>query len=214
MSLIRIEYGSLASSQDMNHNFEYLEDIISSLSSNITDKTSSFSSTVQTLNRSVQELLNYRASFVSVGVILPYAGDVIPDGYLLCDGSEVLVEDFPELHNVIGYLYGSSDSTSFCLPDMKDKTLWGVGEHNLAEYITSKLPNIKGQFRLVGTEGSSAVSGAFSASTKGGSYGQGHEPSASNPLMKFDASRSNKIYDSNCSIVQPPSIAVQFIIKY
>ncbi len=214
MSLIRIEYGSLASSQDMNHNFEYLEDIISSLSSNITDKTSSFSSTVQTLNRSVQELLNYRASFVSVGVILPYAGDVIPDGYLLCDGSEVLVEDFPELHNVIGYLYGSSDSTSFCLPDMKDKTLWGVGEHNLAEYITSKLPNIKGQFRLVGTEGSSAVSGAFSASTKGGSYGQGHEPSASNPLMKFDASRSNNIYDSNCSIVQPPSIAVQFIIKY
>ena len=90
---------------------------------------------------------------------MPYAGDVIPDGYLLCDGSEVLVDDFPELHNVIGYLYGSSDSTSFCLPDMKDKTLWGVGEHNLAEYITSKLPNIKGQFRLVGTEGSSAVSG-------------------------------------------------------
>ena len=214
MSLIEIEYGSLASSRVLNDNFNYLASEVDALADNINQKTSVFSSQVATLNTSVTNLLSYRSSFIAVGMILPCVLSTVPDGFLLCDGSELAVSEFEDLYDVIGRTYGSSDSTTFCLPDLTDKTLWGVGVNSLGDYISSKLPNIKGQFRLYGTEGSTAVSGAFVAGTKGGSWGAGHDNSAKNPLMQFDASMYNEIYDDNCEIVQPPALAVKFIIKY
>ena len=214
MSLIEIEYGSVASSRVMNDNFNYLLSEINSLSGDLTERSASFTSQIVTLNNSITDILSYRESFIAVGMILPYLGSTIPDGYLLCDGSEVRVADFEDLYDVIGTTHGSSDSTKFNLPDLRNKTLWGVGEYDLGEEVPSGLPNIKGQFRLSGTEGSSAVSGAFSAGTKGGSYGKGHTESSSNPLMKFDASAYNPIYSDDCLNVQPPSIAIQFIVKY
>ena len=214
MSLTEIEYGSLASSRVLNDNFNYLLSQINTVSGNLTAQSASVASQIATLNTSITNLLDYREAFIAVGMILPYLGSVVPDGYLLCDGSELNVSDFEDLYEVIGTTYGSTDSTKFNLPDLRDKTLWGIGENTLGTEIESGLPNIKGQFRLYGTEGSSAVSGAFSAGTKGGSYGKGHSASASNPLMQFDASTYNSIYSDECSIVQPPALAVQFIVKY
>lgn len=214
MSLKDIEYGSLASSSDMNNNFRYLETEIGTLSDLITTKTASFSSSVATLNSAVKELLEYKSSFFQTGMIISTVASVVPDGFLLCDGSEVNVVDYPDLFAVIGTTFGSSDSTKFCLPDLRDKTLWGVGSSALGESLTSKLPNIKGQFRLSGTEGANSVSGAFVAGSLGGSRGYGHEGGAVNPLMKLDASRSSEVYSDDVSIVQPPALVVNFIIKY
>lgn len=214
MSLTEIEYGSIASSRILNNNFNYLESEVEDLASEITTKTAAFSSQVVTLNNSVQDLLEYRNSFIATGMILPFVGDIIPETFLVCDGSEVLISEFEDLYDVIGTTYGSTDSTSFCLPDLRNKTLWGVGENLLGDYISSKLPNLKGAFRLSGTEGSSAVSGVFTAGAKGGSHGHGHEPSSSNPLIQFDASNYNNIYSDECVTVQPPALAVKFIIKY
>ena len=214
MSLIEFRPGELALSSDINSNFQYLDDKCTELAGDITTKTSAFSSQVYNLNTTVENLLSFRESFISVGMILPFVGDILPDGYLLCDGSELLVEDFEELYDVIGRTYGSSDSTLFNLPDLRNKTLWGAGMAQLGTYLDPMLPNIKGQFRLTGTEGSSAVSGAFSAGAKGGSWGRGHDQSASNPLMQFDASTYSEIYSDDCDTVQPPSLVVNFIIKY
>lgn len=214
MSLIEIEYGSLASSSVLNDNFSYLKTEVEALADNINQKTSFFSSQVATLNTSVTDLLSYRSSFIDTGMIIPCVLSDIPDGFLLCDGSELAIEDYSDLYDVIGTAYGSSDSSSFCIPDLTDKTLWGVGTNSIGEYVPSKLPNIKGQFRLQGTEGSSAVSGAFAAGSKGGSWGAGHDNSAKNPLMQFDASRYSEVYDDECEVVQPPSLVVKFIIKY
>jgi microcystin-dependent protein len=214
MSLIEIEYGSLASSRDMNNNFSYLAEQISTLSESIKSDTANFSSKVATLNTSVNAVLDYKKSFIQTGMILPCVTSSIPDGFLLCDGSEVLVSDFEDLYAVIGTMFGGEDDEKFSLPDLRNKTLFGVSESNLGVYLTSKLPNIKGGFRLAGTEGSSSVSGAFIAGTKGGSYGKGHDKSASNPLMTFDASMYNPIYSDESAIVQPPALAVNFVIKY
>jgi microcystin-dependent protein len=43
---------------------------------------------------------------VPVGAIIPFAGSAVPDGYLLCDGSEVEREKFRPLFDVIGVTYG------------------------------------------------------------------------------------------------------------
>ena len=217
MGLTEIEYGSLASSTVINDNFNYLASEISSLSDTFDTKTAAYSSQVATLTTSVDSLLEYKESFIQTGMILPSTLSTVPDGFLLCDGSEVAVDDYEDLYDVIGTTYGSTDSTTFCLPDLRDRTLWGAGTNTLGDYVDSQLPNIKGQFRLAGTEGSSSVSGAFSAGSKGGSWGVGHDSGAKNPLMYFDASDYNSdttVYSDDCTIVQPPVLTVKFIIKY
>lgn len=214
MSLIRFNPGEIALSADVNNNFEYLDDQITGLASDLTTATSSFASQVTILNNTVQNLLDYRESFIPTGAILPFAGGSLPQGFLYCDGSEVLVNDYHDLYTVIGRTFGGSDSSSFKLPDLRNKTLWGVGSSARGTYLSSALPNIKGEFRLAGTEGSSAVSGAFSAGAKGGSYGVGHSSGAKNPLMSFNAHDGNSIYSDDASVVQPPALCLGFVIKY
>jgi microcystin-dependent protein len=62
------------------------------------------------------------------GVVLPFAGLTAPTGWLFCDGSEVLISDYPELFEILGYQFG--DIT----------TLLGLG--------TFKLPDMRGRFPL------------------------------------------------------------------
>ena len=42
--------------------------------------------------------------YTMAGEIKMWAGDTIPDGWLLCDGSEVSKTDYPELYKAIGDL--------------------------------------------------------------------------------------------------------------
>ncbi|MCX4348233.1 MAG: phage tail protein [Alphaproteobacteria bacterium] len=53
------------------------------------------------------------------GAIMPVAaGSAIPDGFLLCDGSTISRELYPELFAVIGDRYGEGDGvTTFHLPN-------------------------------------------------------------------------------------------------
>lgn len=57
-----------------------------------------------------------------VGAILPFAGSVIPEGFLLCDGRAVSRETYGNLFYEIGITYGAGDgSTTFNLPDMVNR---------------------------------------------------------------------------------------------
>lgn len=61
-----------------------------------------------------------KTSLVPVGVIFPFASDVAPTGYLLCDGSEISRTTYSELFTVIGTTYGEGDgSSTFNLPDLR-----------------------------------------------------------------------------------------------
>ena len=54
-----------------------------------------------------------------VGEIKMWAGDAIPDGWLLCDGSEVSKTEYPYLYASIGDLWGVPNSSSnFKLPNL------------------------------------------------------------------------------------------------
>jgi microcystin-dependent protein len=63
---------------------------------------------------------------VPVGTILPFAGIIIPAGYLLCDGSEQEIAKFRDLYNVVGdlyepsgYAYLGAPGLTFVLPDLR-----------------------------------------------------------------------------------------------
>lgn len=61
-----------------------------------------------------------------VGSIIPFAGQVLPEGYLLCDGSAVSRSDYSELFDIVGTIYGSGDgSTTFNLPNLTGKVTLG-----------------------------------------------------------------------------------------
>lgn len=101
-----------------------------------------------------------------IGSINAFAGSTSPTGWLLCDGSEVLISLYPELFDVIGYTYGISSS------------LLGVG--------TFKLPDLRGRFALgldnmtSGITVPSKVNPAINISTGGGSANRVTDTTADN----------------------------------
>jgi microcystin-dependent protein len=83
---------------------------------------------------------------VPVGTILPFAGNTIPSGYLLCDGSEVLIADYLTLYGLIGYTYKPANllvgNATFALPDLRGRFALGRDNMDNAKTIPSKT-NIK-----------------------------------------------------------------------
>lgn len=71
---------------------------------------------------------------VPIGAIFPFAGNVIPAGYLLCDGSEVRVVNYSALFNVIGYRYKNQvdlkGAATFGLPDLRGSFPLGKQDMN------------------------------------------------------------------------------------
>ena len=68
-----------------------------------------------------------------IGTISPFGGSVIPNGYLLCNGAEVLKTAYAELYAVIGDAFGTaSDNTKFVVPDLRGEFLRGAGTNSHA----------------------------------------------------------------------------------
>lgn len=62
-----------------------------------------------------------------VGQMTPWPGTTAPTGWILCQGQSLLRASYPDLFGVLGTNYGSVDSTHFNLPDMRNKSPFGLG---------------------------------------------------------------------------------------
>lgn len=63
-----------------------------------------------------------------IGTIEMYGGTTAPTGWLICDGSEYAIADYPALYAVIGGNFGSaSDTDHFLVPDFSGRMPLGVG---------------------------------------------------------------------------------------
>ena len=69
---------------------------------------------------------------VPSGSIIAFGGAAAPDaGWLLCDGSDVNRTTYARLFAAIGTAYGTGNgSTTFGLPDLRDRVLLGKGTNN------------------------------------------------------------------------------------
>lgn len=124
------------------------------------------------------------------------------DYLLLCDGSTVSADNYPELCEALG---GNT------LPNLIDRFLQGGSVSG--QYKGAGLPNITGAvgvcFDIV--QGANASSGAFYKVNITGTTGNSGAFYAYMP--KMDASRSNAIY-GNSSTVQPPAMTIKYYICY
>ena len=74
-----------------------------------------------------------------LGTVLPIATESVPEGWMLCDGREISIEDYQGLYDLIGTTYGAGDSafwaqvlfpaTTFNIPDLRGRTI--IGANNM-----------------------------------------------------------------------------------
>lgn len=86
-----------------------------------------------------QVLLSHVAT-MPIGCVMPYAGSPsnLPAGYLLCDGSEVKISQYPGLYAVIQYTYKPASLlvglSTFALPDLRGR--FPLGPDNMNNSLT------------------------------------------------------------------------------
>lgn len=158
-------------------------------------------------------------NMLPVGSLIPsFAASMT--GCLLGNGAAVSRTTYANLFALLGTAFGEGDgSTTFNLPDFRNKTLWGAND-NLMAILAAGLPNITGNvfpITYVGASDGTPIGGdgAFETVTyrsisigKADYFGTGYYPYAN-----FNASRSSTIYGKSTT-VQPPAIAVNIFIKY
>ncbi|WP_336233492.1 phage tail protein [Thalassospira sp. CH_XMU1458] len=66
---------------------------------------------------------------VPVATILSFAGSLAPEGFMICDGAELLAADYADLFTAIGTTYGVGQAAgSFKLPDLRGRAPIGAGQ--------------------------------------------------------------------------------------
>lgn len=143
--------------------------------------------------------------------LIAWNSNVIPEGWLLCDGSEVSKTTYAFLYRMLGNRHGeATDNTKFKLPDYRNRTFWGGDTTNVGTVKDSALPNIKGNLGVIDTPNN--TSGPFYAEGMG--VGNDSNDYGNKTFYKFNASRSSAVYKDSQAIVQPPVIQTPVIIKY
>jgi microcystin-dependent protein len=61
-----------------------------------------------------------------VGSCMTFAGQVVPDGWLLCDGASYLRSNYVALFDSISITYGAADPTHFNVPNLADRMVRGM----------------------------------------------------------------------------------------
>lgn len=85
--------------------------------------------------------LELKALFQSIkgdapGTVKMWAGQVskIPVGYMLCNGDELLINDFPDLFETVGISFGGDGLNNFKLPDLRGRFIVGFDSSQGSDY--------------------------------------------------------------------------------
>lgn len=119
---------------------------------------------------------------VPIGSIFPFAGTIVPSGYLFCDGSELVIKTYKRLFDIIGYSYRNRTLllgvSTFALPDLRGR--FPLGKDDMDNEMTIPLESgstatAGGNRNGVGVNGTLPANRVhdLAASTLG--YGAGNE---------------------------------------
>ena len=186
--------------------------------SNYYNKTETYSKTeVNTLIANIPSGGGVSASSNVVGDYKMSAQTADHDNWFICNGRAISRTEYSELFALVGTAFGSGDgSTTFNLPDFRNKTMWGANG-NLNSTLASGLPNITGSPNLCDDNNSGILvrsaspTGCFKNTTSKATLINSGSASIKGYTCEFDASGSNPIYGAS-NIVQPPAICVNVFI--
>ena len=150
---------------------------------------------------------------IPTGVVLPFGGSIVPNGWLLANGAAVSRSGKARLFSVYGTTFGAGDgSTTFNLPDLRDRYIIGVNTNALGTQIAEQLPNISGRVKMYNNmllfpNKAFSITDAIESSMQVQLSG-----SAIQQNLLFNAHDSTATY-VNSGKVYPLSLALNFIIK-
>lgn len=152
---------------------------------------------------------------VPAGTVLIFAGkpDNLPQGWLICDGSALSSDEYPDLFSNLSISWGdgsndASEETNFNLPDLRGLFLRGV------DMGAGNDPDAG--FRQAQNEGGNTGDevGTIQTSLSPGMDSEFNDPLTMTPQMKVDESKLDKIYSvSGASESRPVNASVYYIIK-
>ena len=153
------------------------------------------------------------------GMVALWDNDNIPDGWLLCNGAAVSRTTYAALFAKLGTRHGAGDgSSTFNLPDMRDRYPIGAGTNVLGTMLAEQLPNITGSLSVRGNAGNLGLKHLGSgcivtyAYVETGCMDFYGSTTNGNVESNFVASRSSVAYTDNGK-VYPLSLALNYIIK-
>lgn len=200
-SLIIFKEGEKAKASEVNENFDY---ILQEMSTRIQN--------VRTYLEG--EFKKISGNFVLPGTIIHVAYGAIPTGYLDCDGSTYLRTAYPELFKVIGTIYGSTDSTNFKVPDFRGRFLRGFGANSSSIGVPQGggAPNITCSFGNFDVYEANATG---AARINAWQHGQTREKwGGATANVSINASLSSPLYGASPNEIRPDNYAVKLCIKY
>jgi microcystin-dependent protein len=156
---------------------------------------------------------NLETFSVPPGTIIAFAGNKIPNGYLLCDGSELEISKYPQLFEAIGTIYGGNASSRFKLPDFRGVFLRGVGGPNappLGQNQGDAIRNIRGSLVKIAAGGEFSATGAFRETGTAWTFGSGNASQYYIKAVSFDACNVVPTANEN----RPINYSVNYCIKY
>lgn len=161
------------------------------------------------------------------GSVTAFAGPIVPNGWLLCDGSEISKTTYPDLFDAIGTFWGAGSTTDlFKLPNLQGRFLRGVdnGEGNDPDAVdrtdeagVNTLGDVVGSYQEDAFQGHyhRALSPANSF-VGGGQTGLivsgpnfGNSPSTGSPITDGENGDPR-----TTSETRPKNASVNYIIKY
>ncbi|MEN0045500.1 MAG: tail fiber protein [Bacteroidota bacterium] len=159
-----------------------------------------------------------------VGTVLSYAGASVPDGWLLCDGSEVNRDLYPDLFTAIGTAWGTGDGvTTFHLPDLRGQFLRGVSgstsedpnrNNRNAKYSGGNTGNNVGSYQEDIFKSHNHVSNRFDSGNQVNNIGTGSQALGWSGSYQWTNSLTVLTGETGGSETRPKNAYVNYIIKY
>lgn len=141
---------------------------------------------------------------IPTGAIFWLAAETAPGGFLICDGSSLLTEDYPDLYAVIGTAFGSA-SNGFKLPDLRAAFIRGAGSNN--GYSATFSSKQDGSYPSL-TNTSNGVSSEIRINVSGS------DKNISSVSNAYVTSGGTTHYGGDGGAMRPYNIALTPIIKY
>jgi microcystin-dependent protein len=171
------------------------------------------------LQRTTKKLFLSSVPVVPIGSIMPYAGIYAPTGYLLCDGSEVLIATYPDLFNIVKYSYrnktGLVGDGTFALPDLRGR--FPLGRDDMDNELTVRTAsnlevNAGGNRNGVGTAGSDRAFRVHHNSSTTLGAGSGSESFGVPSVVGVQGSNVTENAEGNPNSIMNPYQTINYII--
>jgi microcystin-dependent protein len=156
-----------------------------------------------------------------LGEIKEYAGDILPFGFMFCNGAILQIEDHPVLFSLIGNKFGGDGLTTFGLPDKRGRcgigagqgenlTSRALGERAGSESITLDIAEIPAHSHQMKANSATAISNNPNASNLGAPESNIYNRDV--PNLSMSNAAIGETGSGNAHSNMQPSLVVNYII--